>query len=141
VRGCVAAAIPPSLRASHTHPWMAMRASHTHTQMSLRARRTHSRMGRSWSHRMAPKTKMLVSGCFAEVRSALASLNISALGVIFGPVPVPVFCNISCALATRYVRRLVSSFRCCCGPINRFLEAIGADRYKTYRIYREQLPC
>ncbi|HEU5238806.1 MAG TPA: GNAT family N-acetyltransferase, partial [Pyrinomonadaceae bacterium] len=25
--------------------------------------------------------------------------------------------------------------------INRFLEAIGADRYKTYRIYRKQLPC
>ena len=25
--------------------------------------------------------------------------------------------------------------------INRFLEAIGAHRYKTYRIYRKQLPC
>jgi GNAT superfamily N-acetyltransferase len=25
--------------------------------------------------------------------------------------------------------------------INRFLEAIGASRYKTYRIYRKQLPC
>jgi len=25
--------------------------------------------------------------------------------------------------------------------INRFSEAIGADRCKTYRIYREQLPC
>ena len=25
--------------------------------------------------------------------------------------------------------------------INRFLEAIGATRYKTYRIYRKQLPC
>jgi GNAT superfamily N-acetyltransferase len=25
--------------------------------------------------------------------------------------------------------------------INRFLKAIGADRYKTYRIYRKQLPC
>ncbi|HEX4707077.1 MAG TPA: hypothetical protein VH229_05040, partial [Candidatus Udaeobacter sp.] len=25
--------------------------------------------------------------------------------------------------------------------INRFLQAIGADRYKTYRIYRKQLPC
>jgi GNAT superfamily N-acetyltransferase len=25
--------------------------------------------------------------------------------------------------------------------INRFLEAIGAQRYKTYRIYRKQLPC
>ncbi|MDP9253724.1 MAG: GNAT family N-acetyltransferase [Verrucomicrobiota bacterium] len=25
--------------------------------------------------------------------------------------------------------------------INRFLEAIGADKYKTYRIYRKQLPC
>ena len=25
--------------------------------------------------------------------------------------------------------------------INRFLEAIGADRCKTYRIYRKQLPC
>jgi ribosomal protein S18 acetylase RimI-like enzyme len=25
--------------------------------------------------------------------------------------------------------------------INRFLRAIGADRYKTYRIYRKQLPC
>jgi GNAT superfamily N-acetyltransferase len=25
--------------------------------------------------------------------------------------------------------------------INRFLEAIGAERYKTYRIYRKQLPC
>jgi ribosomal protein S18 acetylase RimI-like enzyme len=25
--------------------------------------------------------------------------------------------------------------------INRFLEAIGADRYKMYRIYRKQLPC
>ena len=25
--------------------------------------------------------------------------------------------------------------------INRFLEAIGAVRYKTYRIYRKQLPC
>ena len=25
--------------------------------------------------------------------------------------------------------------------INRFLEAIGADRYKTYRIYRKQLAC
>jgi hypothetical protein len=50
---------------------------------------------------MAPETKTLVSGCFAEVRSGLASLNISARGVIFGPVPVPVFCNISCAFATR----------------------------------------
>ncbi len=25
--------------------------------------------------------------------------------------------------------------------INRFIEAIGATRYKTYRIYRKQLPC
>ena len=25
--------------------------------------------------------------------------------------------------------------------INRFLAAIGAKRYKTYRIYRKQLPC
>jgi hypothetical protein len=25
--------------------------------------------------------------------------------------------------------------------INRFLEAIRADRYKKYRIYRKQLPC
>ena len=25
--------------------------------------------------------------------------------------------------------------------INRFLEAIGAVRYKTYRIYRKQLTC
>jgi len=25
--------------------------------------------------------------------------------------------------------------------INRFLEAIGAVRHKTYRIYRKQLPC
>jgi hypothetical protein len=25
--------------------------------------------------------------------------------------------------------------------INRFLEAIAAERYKTYRIYRKQLPC
>ena len=25
--------------------------------------------------------------------------------------------------------------------VNRFVEAIGADRYKTYRIYRKQLPC
>ena len=25
--------------------------------------------------------------------------------------------------------------------INRFIEALGASRYKTYRIYREQLPC
>ena len=25
--------------------------------------------------------------------------------------------------------------------LNRLLEAIGADRYKTYRIYRTQLPC
>ena len=25
--------------------------------------------------------------------------------------------------------------------INRFIEALGASRYKTYRIYRKQLPC
>ena len=25
--------------------------------------------------------------------------------------------------------------------VNRFIEAMGADRYKTYRIYRKQLPC
>jgi hypothetical protein len=25
--------------------------------------------------------------------------------------------------------------------ITRFIEAIGATRYKTYRIYRKQLPC
>jgi hypothetical protein len=25
--------------------------------------------------------------------------------------------------------------------INRFVQSIGAHRYKTYRIYRKQLPC
>ena len=90
VRGCVATAIPPSLRASHTHP-----------RMSMRARHPHSRMGRSLNHLMTSKTNTLVSGCFAEVRSGFASSNISPLGVIFGPVPVPAFLSNPCSFATR----------------------------------------
>jgi hypothetical protein len=55
---------------------------------------------------------MLVSGCFAEVCSGLAYLNISAPGVIFGTVLVSMFCNLSCAFAARDVRRFVSRFPC-----------------------------
>ena len=105
VRGCVAAAIPSGLRASHTHTRISMWPSHTDSQV-----------GRSLSHLMAPKTKTVVSGCFAEVHSGLASLNVSALGVIFRAMPVPVLYNISCVFAARGVRRLSFSSCYCCGP-------------------------